>query len=360
MNPMTEAPEALISFVVPNEEVVDASVTRGRPRLEALIAEQQPTPTARRPRPGRMLAAATALACAALIAGIVVGVRPGGPPERLAAVEAVAERVETLPDPTALGPRDHFYTDTRFWARVSMQDEGANGKPSKSKPWIQIENAQVETWISPQGGLRSKMTPEAIEASYPTAEDRRRAEAAASVVLGAPLPLIDDSHPERVFTVGDSHLDYAALRDLPTDPALLESELESLSQSGAGVGRTAATMRAAEALLQYPIRSEVRASIYRVIAGLPGITEKTGVADAMKRVGTSVTWSDGVYRRELVFDPNTGVDLELRLYELNPQKVDPASLLKPGELTERDTIVARGVVDRAEGVVLSKDYAARN
>lgn len=360
MNPMTEAPEELVAFSAPEEATVERSVADGRARLQALIAGEAIPATARRRRPGRVLAVVAALACAALIAGLVAGISSDEQPDRMAAVSDVAKRVEGLPDPTALGLKDHLYTDTRFWARVSMNYEEFNRKPS-SKPWIQIENVRIETWISPRGGLQSKMTPEAIQLSYPTARDRALAEAApSSNILGAPLPLVDDSHPARVFTVGDSHLDYAALRALPDDTAAMEAKLANFSKPDGIAGGTARSMRAAQALLQYPIRSEVRAAIYRVIATFPDVKARTGVKDAMNRVGTSVTWVDGAYRRELVFDPDTGVDLELRLYEIDPQRNDPESRIKPGEMVERDTIVARGVVDRADGVVLSEDYTGRD
>ncbi|MFT4049607.1 MAG: CU044_5270 family protein [Solirubrobacterales bacterium] len=339
----------MIDFNPTDASVLEASVAAGRSELRALIELNPPSAARRaRRRPGRVFGVAAALACAALLAGVVVGLTHESTPENVGALNAVADRVATQPDPAAMKPGDSYYTGTRFGATIWVSPKDLGSAKPGQKGWVQNERAFEETWITPGGKLVTKTTPAMIEKSYPTAEDRRNAMSAdGGVVQGISIPLIDDTHPDRVFTVGDDHLDYAALQALPSGTAELAARLKSSVEVPSGNGETADMMRSATALLGYPVSSDVRAAIFRVMAGLDGVTVKQHVTDAAGRSGTSVSWLDAPYRKELVFNPNTGVDLELRSYNVQPRAFGRDSPLPAGTLEERYTYLSRGVVGRS-------------
>lgn len=359
MNPQLKPPPELLEFNPTDPGVVDRSVAAGRAELHAVIAINAPTVVAvNRRRPGRILGFAAALACAALLAGVIIGVARDGTPETVNSLNAVAERVSRLPDPAAMAKGDSYYTGMRFAATIWVSPKQLVDPKPGQKGWVQNERAFEQTWITPGGKLLTKTSPAIIEKSYPTAEDRRNAEAVrGGMVLGISIPLVDDSHPDRVFTVGDNNLDYAALKNLPSDPVALKARLKSSVELPSGNGETADIMRSATALLGFPIASDVRSAIFRVMAGLSGVTVKQHVADALGRTGSSITWTDSPYRRELVFDPNTGVDLELRNYNLKPKLAGADSRLPVGTLEERDTYVSRGVVHGPGKTLRRADYA---
>jgi hypothetical protein len=353
------APREIVEFNSPDPADVDASVAAGRAQLRALIESQAPAATPRRRRPGRVLLAASALACAAVVAGLVVGLTRGDTPSSVKVLNAVAERVSKLPDPAAMGPGQAYYGKELYYGRMWVGPKMlVNPKPGQ-KGWVQDMTASEYFWVS-RTGLKYAMGGDGkTKITFPTARDKANHDAARGGATSGPsLPLVDDSHPDRVFTVGDEHLDYEALQALPSDPAKLETYLRSTVGPTSPGGPSSEVMRAATALLGYPIASDVRAAIFRVVAGLPGVAVVDKVTDAMGRKGQAVEWIDHPYRKQLVFDPNTGVDLETRWYETDPAALEGAdTTLAPNSLVDRETIVARGVVNGTSTAVAPSDYA---
>lgn len=355
-------PVALLRFNEPESSDVARSVELNDLRLRELIQVELPSPRPPHRRPGRVFAAACGLAVIVLLAGILVSVLRDGAASTPSseALTAVAERVSKLPDPAAMKPSDSYYTDIRSFTQNWVDPAQLDGAKPGAAGWVQFGRSRLESWISSSGGLRSKMSPKAIEISYPTAADRRNSEAVkGGVVFGVSLPLVDDSHPDRVFTVGEEHLDYEALTNLPSDPVALKAFMASTIHSDSGAGPSADMMRAANALLGYPLRSSVRASIFTVMSRLPGVTVKRGVTDALGRTGDAVIWGDEPYREELIFDPSTGVDLQLSRFLMKPELDGKASRLAVGALSTRETIAARGVVRDRHGKIDPADYAGQ-
>jgi hypothetical protein len=351
----------MVRFNEPDSIVVARAVELNEQRLREFIAgDSARNERPARRRPGRVVAVAGALACAVLLVGIVLSIPGvgGGAPPTADPLTDVAARVSKLPNPAAMTAEDSYYTDTRSFTQMWVNPAELVAPERGQKGWIQFGRSRLETWISTAGGLRTESTPKAIAIDYPTAEDRKNAESVkGGAVQGVSLPLIDDSHPDRVFTVGDEHLDYATLTKLPSEPAALKTFLLSTIESSQKPDKTADVMRAATALLGYPLQSDVRAAIFTVIAGLPGVKVRSGVEDALGRRGDAIAWIDGPIRYQLIFDPNTGVDLENSTYLLKPKLLDKDSRLPAGALESRETIAARGVVDDPHGKIDPIDYA---
>ncbi|GAA2350374.1 CU044_5270 family protein [Streptomyces cuspidosporus] len=120
---------------------------------------------------------------------------------------------------------------------------------------------------------------------------------------------------DRIAALGPHHVTYADLRKLPGDSATLEKVLADLYEEDGGSeirGRTEWMWRQAANLINLPVRAEVRAAAYRVIAGLPGIRSLGEVTDPLGRKGAgfalpaTVRPDYGTARSELIVDPATG------------------------------------------------------
>ncbi|MGA6159654.1 CU044_5270 family protein [Stenotrophomonas sp. NPDC087984] len=120
---------------------------------------------------------------------------------------------------------------------------------------------------------------------------------------------------DRIAALGARNVTYEDLRKLPGDSAKLKQVLADLYREDGGSevrGRTEWMWRQAAGLIGLPVKAEVRAAAYRVIAGLPGIRALGEVTDPLGRegVGFALPASDrpgyGTGRSELIVDPSTG------------------------------------------------------
>ncbi|MER7795258.1 CU044_5270 family protein [Streptomyces sp. NPDC097640] len=120
---------------------------------------------------------------------------------------------------------------------------------------------------------------------------------------------------DQIAAVGANNVTYADLRKLPADTAKLKEYLEGLYEEDRGSeisGRTEWMWRQAAELITLPVRPEVRAAAYRVIAGLPGIRSLGEVTDPLGRKGVGFALpaterpDNGTARSELIVDPATG------------------------------------------------------
>ncbi|MEV6132038.1 CU044_5270 family protein [Streptomyces violaceusniger] len=120
---------------------------------------------------------------------------------------------------------------------------------------------------------------------------------------------------DRIAALGARNVTYEDLRELPGDSAKLQEVLSDLYREDGGSevrGRTEWMWRQAAGLIGLPVKAEVRAAAYRVIAGLPGIRALGEVTDPLGRegVGFALPASDrpgyGTGRSELIVDPATG------------------------------------------------------
>ncbi|RJQ78454.1 hypothetical protein D5S17_12945 [Pseudonocardiaceae bacterium YIM PH 21723] len=93
---------------------------------------------------------------------------------------------------------------------------------------------------------------------------------------------------------------------LPKDP---QAMFDRLRKDTAGKGRTPDAemlVYAKDALITGLVRADVRATLYRALAMVPGLTVTEGVVTLDGRSGTALGISDGDQRQEIVIDPKTG------------------------------------------------------
>ncbi|MFI0727481.1 CU044_5270 family protein [Streptomyces sp. NPDC021225] len=112
----------------------------------------------------------------------------------------------------------------------------------------------------------------------------------------------------RAYTVGDRSLDWNQLDKLPTDPKALASLLPSANSAG---GKAKSTFDNATALLgESPAGPDLRAGLYRVLAGLPGVEVVGPAKDTTGRRGTALEWNTASTTVRLIINPKTGDLLE--------------------------------------------------
>ncbi|MES4907171.1 MULTISPECIES: CU044_5270 family protein [unclassified Streptomyces] len=112
----------------------------------------------------------------------------------------------------------------------------------------------------------------------------------------------------RAYTVGDRTLGWNQLDKLPTDPKALAALLPSANSAE---GKAKSTFDNATALLgESPAGPDLRAALYRVLAGLPGVKVTGPAKDATGRTGTALEWKTTSATVRLIVDPKTGDLLE--------------------------------------------------
>lgn len=358
----------------------DAAVTQGRAELLALIADREQAVGAgvsggsrqRRPawrRRGGLALAGGLLAAFVAIALSLNGNEAGvGTPPAKAALIRVAEQIEAGGDEQPLGEGDFYYTATKNYVMDSFlkpqwgAPRSGSAKHDSRVPWQQIERVSEQSWLAHDGRLRMTMNPRSIPIDFPTRADRllwKRA-GGPKQVEGISMPAVSFKKNARPFTVGRAHFSYQQLLELPTDPVALRDRLAKVaigSETREGTS-TAWMMEAINQLLQDPVPTAVRGALYRVIAELPGVGQIADLRDDLGRQGSGLTWTDGLYTYTLVFDRNTGKDLEFRRYAKSAAAfaANAPTALKDGDLMERVTVVSRGVVHSPTATVDSESY----
>lgn len=145
----------------------------------------------------------------------------------------------------------------------------------------------------------------------------------------------------KIYAVGPDNVTYKDLRALPSTSGELRRCLEELyaqdnGADGGTSGRSTWMLRQAGNLVTMPVKPEVRAAAYRVMAGLPGVRVVGHVADPLGRAGVAVEFP-GTYRtalgttkQRLVIDPSTGDMLSDELLLVEPSARAKAAGLKTG------------------------------
>ncbi|NUS87083.1 MAG: CU044_5270 family protein [Streptomyces sp.] len=120
---------------------------------------------------------------------------------------------------------------------------------------------------------------------------------------------------DKIAALGARNVTYEELRKLPGDTAKLKQALAELYEEDRGSeipGRTEWMWQQAANLINLPVKPEVRAAAYRVIADLPGIRSLGEVTDQLGRKGVGFALPAielpgyGTGRSELIVDPATG------------------------------------------------------
>ncbi|ROP39760.1 CU044_5270 family protein [Saccharothrix texasensis] len=332
--------------------------------LAAAAASSAP----KRARHARWLAPVAVAAAAALITGVVVlddgagqqpavaGTSSGAPAgttppavELLSAREYLtraADAITAVDQPLAAG--QYRYIAAHEWNRRGVMIGTSVDEPAAAPSgYAYLVESRTETWI-PQDVTRewlNRRTPLAgakwlggtvpqSEAPLPepdvTAKGERR---------GACGDFFPGSLPEKVC--GDpadwDNPDFYA--PLPRDPrALLQWLRDLTAQRG---GTPAAVFHFGVQLLHTGlVPADLRASLYRALALLDGVTVADGRANLDGRVGVAVTIEDVHERRELIVDPATGDFIGERTVA-GPQPHEP--YIEPGTVTGYSAITTKVV-----------------
>jgi hypothetical protein len=230
--------------------------------------------------------------------------------------------------------------------------------------WVRMSEIKSD-WYAANGSGRERIVQ--TSSSFLTHRDRAIAQAHGMTLaqLTATFPHVIDGAfaPRTLETAG--FLPYWQMSRLPTQPAALRRWLERLLLASAGKAAQAsllAQMRRDPAGLFAPIAQflllptspQLRAALFGVLAGLPGVQLLGHQRDRLGRSGIAVAVTHGRpdrVREELLFDPATSNLRQIQAVLLHsssppatPGAPHPATLA-PGTVLEYTDFLSRGVVD---------------
>jgi hypothetical protein len=303
-----------------------------------------PRPTGRRRIPRRIgylavpvvaVAAATALAVTLLPGGIA---RPADA-RAVASLEAAAHAAETAAD-APLRPGQYIYLRTHGMhmesAFLADGQSAVSFRPETTEYWFRTDGAEVRRSVQ-TGPLW-----------YPTTRDRKLSEASGSRDhFGPSLMRLGPRTP----SVGYPTWDFA--RALPTDPEVLEARIRT-ETAGQSESAEVAVWETVSAALSNPVfPPALRAALFRIAAGLPGVEYLGEVRDRLGRPGVAVTLAHGdeAHAHEqqvMIFDARTGALLQRERRAPGPAEMGlPASMRDP--VTSLTVIEQSAAVD-GEGI----------
>ncbi len=237
-------------------------------------------------------------AAAAVIAALALtGVWRGGAVRPDAAAAAVLQRAARAAEasgfPGVLRPGEYWYVKARFTSQ-------GNSPIGNGVNYAYLITYTVELWTARDGSGRT--VTHAIRTSFPTARDRHRWEQAGRPVLQRNS---SGSHP-RATPRWISGMTYAQMIALPTSVDALTRRLEP---GGKGSSADALFTTIGDLLREDPIPAPLRAALYRIAAGIPGIHLVRLPHYETGRSALAVTYTrtdDGpILIGELLFDPRT-------------------------------------------------------
>jgi len=278
------------------------------------------------PPPNDRLAVPALIAVAALVAlALSYGSpshRPGAPARPGTTAAAVLGRaaLTAARQPAAVvpGPGQYVYVETIEGQRMSAGVETPGGTATSG-----ICPQTVQVWAAPDGSGREV-------ASAPTG------------------PSCYGGIPSQTFGKGQQ-LDgdvYPRAADLPTDPAALRQFIVRHFEDGKE--EVGATFHFAGTFLQSGAPPEIRAALFRMIQGLPGIESLGPMTDRLGRHGIGVGFTEYGVRDVLIFDPATSAVLEREGIAADPAQiaVPPGNPeFSAGELINYTVYKASGVVN---------------
>jgi len=121
-----------------------------------------------------------------------------------------------------------------------------------------------------------------------------------------------------VFALGDHNVTVKDLQSLPGDTAKLKALLQSYFHNGGAGGDLPTAVdpwlfEVGAQMLSMPIKPEVRAATYRMMAALPGVRSLGSTKDIDGRTGNGVAMPNtdqfGVVEDRVIIDPATGLPL---------------------------------------------------
>lgn len=140
---------------------------------------------------------------------------------------------------------------------------------------------QREIWIGPDGSGRIRET--ASDPAFPSAKDRHN-----WIALGKPKLLTGPSDDH--FGPGGLSDGPVDLSKLPTDPAKLAEMISSRKIEGGPPGPAEDFVQVGDLLRESDASPELRAALFKVAAGIPGVKLLGTVTDSDGRSGTAIAF----------------------------------------------------------------------
>jgi hypothetical protein len=227
--------------------------------------------------------------------------------------------------------------------------------------WMRMAETKSD-WYTADGSGRERIV--RTSTSFLTRRDRAIAQAHGMTLArltAATFPrVLDGAFPPRTLQTA-GFLPYWQVNRLPTQPAALRTAFEGLllaSAASPAQGSLMTQMRADPAGLFAPIAQflflptspQLRAALFQVLAGLPGVQLLGHQRDRLGRSGIAVAVTDGrpdLVREELLFDPATSNLLQTQTVELRTSTPSGsgAPAMPDGTVAQYTDFVSRGVVD---------------
>jgi hypothetical protein len=338
--------------------------------LVAILATEPGSARTRRPaRTYRWIAIPVAGLAVAVAGVVVVATTLSSPPSRSTPTVAAAtnnHQPSATPDGQVVlldvaKAIEHETGSGAYWEQDTRS--GTVGIVHGAQPYSIASTDQQRWSIGVRPGEQSLWQSGINATTQPrTAQDRARWQAAGSpthvqldtglVKPGAPSGVLLDTtigaHHQfeaptndgsDILSIGADNVTYADLQRLPSDVAGLTNYLaQQYTQDKEGFtdSRTEWMFRQASDLIEMPVSSQVRASAYRILAALPGITSLGTVTDALGRTGVGVAvapWQQGdlgTAQEELIVDTTTNTLLADQIVLVRPSSVATAAGLAAG------------------------------
>jgi hypothetical protein len=259
--------------------------------------ERQPRRTGWTPR----LAIAAAIAAAAIAAVVLL---PRGDDGRLGAANAAAaQTLRRAAEVQSFGlPRP--LRDGEFWYFRMRSDTLIGGDESR---YTAIEPQVREEWVAADGTRRTVIR-SAGPVRFPGPRDHARWEAAGSPPFESGVQDYRFATPRKApFSLGDAHMSYADLMELPRDAESLYARLHAAAvecDCGDSVDDETFVI-VADTLHSTPLPDDLRAALLRAAALIPGIRLVADERDAAGRRGIAVAHDHARRREALVFDSHS-------------------------------------------------------
>lgn len=315
----------------PIREMSAATVARRRAELVALAWVEPVAETTRRPAGHRRRRALGVLAAALLGLALLVVALPvittrapvGAPPA--SAAEQLEKAADALSGSSAaVAPGQYSYLHRRDQVRSMISIDG-------HRPLAVLVRHDDRYWVAPDGSGRVATLTD--DPAFATEEDRE-----AYRLAGEPpvLPVPGRSTQD----VGPGGLAVDVLEALPSEP---EQALDYIRDGNLGGGRHPSDAvvfdTIGEALTRAYLPVDIRQTLYRAAALIPGVQLVEGFSDQAGRMGTAVALRSDDGWHTLAFDSQTGTFFE-RAFHPSGDAGGPI-----GQPETWTTVVESGVVD---------------
>jgi hypothetical protein len=258
-------------------------------KLEVMGRQPAARPAkSRSPRPRRVMVAAAIGVSAAVAAGLTVATTAGAP---------------------AGTPSVRYSLAADFLNRAAAAARAQNAPLPRPDQVSYIEQLVVSP--GPHGGIRECMV------LWSPSPLTGLAGGAGGGKCGPGVPAVPTAALKQMRSPSKPSYDYPALNTLPTSPAALRAALYAAAARG-GAAWNLPTVHSTDVivsilignLLGVPLSGQLRASLYEVLAQMPGVTLVPNAVDAAGRHGTGVVmkWDYpgyGLGTAETIFAPGT-------------------------------------------------------